>query len=339
MAAKGASLACISRVNNSYRDARNGCFVFDKLRKFTESPFAECLPLGLSNRRPESPQVFQGDSPLCLQGARDDIFRDDMIHMPLESSFFAGIFFKMALGVFGASLLELAFEAHCFFAYSVYGFTGEKHAVGSRGNIGNAEVNAKSAFWSKWRTIRDFNTDTKKKIIFVENKISLASDHAAMKLSICAVNDRNLEPSIHAQNTNSVQAESKNAGVIDEGRMSSEFETDGFIPAIALNNLADSANGKLSTQTKLLSNLKIAQFMEIDLAETSLFPGYIRNKITGIIKAFHCFNKRTLLVFSRKQFNFNRKFHGNMLTKIFQYVKEAALLPALKARVSAPEIL
>ena len=339
MTARGTHLAGILGINHENWNARECGFIFDKPPELAESPRTERLPLSPPNRRPESFQVFKDDCPLCLQGFGDNSFRDHVICMPFESPFFSGVFFKMPFRVLGSPLLKLAFKASRLFSRSIHCFARIKLAVGSGGDIGDAKVNPKSTFRSKRYAIRHLNADAKIKLIFIENKIGLAPDHAAMKLGIRAINNGDFESAINAQNAYSIQPKSKDARIINERRMFIKPMKRSLISPITFDDFANGTNGKLCAQAKLFSNFEIAKLVEIYLSEIMLLPGNIGNKITGFVKPLHRFYERALLFFGRNQFNFNRKFHANILAHIYQYVKEAALLPGLKTGVSAPEFL
>mgnify|MGYP005853995645 FL=1 len=340
MAAGGTGLTRISRIDKNYRDTLEPSLVFDKPFQLVKSPLAENLALGLSNRRPESFQVLQGDCPLCLQGQRDYSFRDDMIRMTFKSSFFAGVFFKMALGRLRAAALELALEFCRLLTNVIHFFARKKFAIGSGRDVGDSEIDAERSFWGKRSSVGNSHDASKIKVSPEINEISLSPDFGKIEFGIRTDDEGHPDPSFYRQDGNGCQAlKRQNPGVVLDGGQFSEPMKMLPFRLIGFGNFGDCANGHLSGKAESFPDDSIAQPMDSNLAEFSVFESHPGNIIASRINRFHCLQKNGLLIGRWKKLDFDRQVHALIIEHTNPYVKEAALLPGLKTGVSAPESL
>lgn len=257
-----ACLRCIGGFYYNDRNTSEGRLILNKLPQLSKGPLSKSLSFGPSNRWPEAHKVFQGDSPLAVFGLGDDSFAYRVIRNLFKTPVFTGKFFKMALGVFSCFFLKFLFEFRPMFSYLINMLARINLAIRSRGNIDHAEINAKRPLWSKRRAIRDFDTNTKKELVFMQDKVSLAPDHPAMKLGIATIDNGDFETAIHTQNADAVEPKSQNPRIIDQGGVLPESSGYTLIGTIGLDGLPNGTDSELSAESEFFPNLKIAKLQE-----------------------------------------------------------------------------
>lgn len=340
----GTGSACVFGVNEDNRDAGELGFVFDKAVQLPESPAAESLPVGPSDRLPgaDALQIFKDNGPLCAFGLRHDSLADLMIDVFSKAGLFLGDLFEMALGGFGSASLKRGFELSPSLSYAIDPFAGKSVPVGSRGNVHDALVYTQKTFGFKWSPIGKFYYNIKKKFAILKSKIRLSLYGLAFKAPVFAYDKGNFHPTVDRVNAcNGKPSERQKPLVINDGREFFEPMQSLFIKDISSGGFCDGTNNELGGKLgKLSPSAIVNKMVKLHLVEGSCFKCFLGNVIAGVIKNLHGFKQGLMLDFSGKKLNFNSQFHIYILGQSLAYIKDyfkggRQFLPALKDGVSA----
>ncbi len=316
IAACRAFSAGIAGINKNHWHSGDLRFVVDKGGQLSKSPFAELFPLRLSNRYPETLEVFKDDTSLGVLGDLNDPFGNGVIGGPLETPFSARQSFEVSFGRRGSAFLQSPFKFSSFHANLVNISTREAISIRGGSQVYDSKINPKASFGVERCAIGQFDTEGQKEFPFPKNQIGLSPDTPFFKVGIFAKNDGNFEPTIDAKDAYNIQAsERKDALIIDYGGMGFEYMRVAFLSSIGFGNFTDGPNRKLSRKTIDISDIPITEMMQTYLSKLLLLPGYFGNIVTGLVKNLHGFYQGGSLLFSWKQFNHGRDLHGRYGTK------------------------
>ena len=348
-AADRAGARSIARVNINNRDACYFSLVSYKTIQLEESPVTKSLSVCPSDLlpRPDALQIFKDNGSLSAFGFSNNLFTDTVISIFLKTRLFFGNLFEMSFGGFSPNFLKRLSELSISFSNGVYLFARKGIAITGSNYIHDAFIYAKNTFWVKWCSIGKLYNDIKEKFIILKGKVCLSFNGFAFKTSVLSYYKGDFQSAINGIDACDRDSFKRQKSlVIDNSRIFLEFVKSFLFCNLTIRDFSNSSNYKLRGQfRKLVSGFSINKMVELYLIKSFSLKGSLGNMVASIIKDFHSFFKRLMLLWNSKKFCLYSKLHvyslGHVLAFVKDYFKrrEWRFLPALKNGVSTPEIL
>jgi len=300
MAATGTHLACISGVNSYQFDASKKRFVFQLKPQIKKAPGMLNSPLAFSNSDPvaNALEVFDGNAASGAFSLFNNLFGDTVISVFLKSGFFTLAFLKQSFSRFSTFGLELSSETGISGSGVVKLTAREGLSVTCGGDFHDSQVYSQEVIRLALRWLWNFNTDVEVEHAIDIHKVGLSANALHVDGAVFAKDKRyvnSISQSFDIDNVGSFEL--PDSMVVDYGTVFSELMVFVFVYLIGFFNLAYGTDSHLRRQSKLLSDIIIAELMQSYLACYMLFGSHIRDVVTGGVEGFHSFDKLLLLFF------------------------------------------
>lgn len=328
---------CISWVNKSDWNSSEFCFIFDKTAKLVETPRVLSATLGLANRYPraDARQVFEGDPAFGVFSFRNQLLRDDVVHISGEAKLFSGTFLQQPFCRLCSFALKLGSKFYMSFSYSVDFVSAPRLPIRVYSYISNAEVNSKPLLSIiSWR-LRDVHSHGEVEGFVSDNEVALTSDSIELFGLVDAILDGDEHSAFHCQYRDSINSfPREDALVVDYCPIFSEGWLSFLVSFVGFSYFAYCSDGQLSRQTIFASDIVVDELLKFHLVSCSLFKRYMSYLVTSLVESIHCFKKSVRLLRRGQKFHKESLLH-NVIDNMFQYKRVILqFLPCLKTWAS-----
>src|SRR5882672_5874964 len=313
----------ITRINGNYRHSRNPRLVFHEGAKLSERPTRH--PGSLSLAKPCSItnafELFNGDSRLSVFCFLNEPLADDVVGVPAKASLFLSAGFQLApnvlrpiaalLSLRGGNLKDLA-AAVVMPACLLYAGAAECFARAHRRQVDYAKVHTQKISVRSWRIVGQINGYEQKPFaVLASDQIALAVLEMKPLGLVLAHHDRDDHPAFERQQRDAVNAlERHQPLVIWDARVFLESGAFGFVSAIGFADLGDAADGHLSRESEIFTQLAVVELLQFDLVGRLEAEGFAGEPIGGGVERCHCGGKFFGLLFVRQESSLQGQFHG-----------------------------
>jgi hypothetical protein len=306
MLARGTSSRGIARINNDHGNASYQAFVLNKGSEQGEAPFMQAATLSLSNGCPRSYalEIFKGNRSLGVFSLSYQLFGNAMINVSGEPSHPTRKLFQVAFSRRGTSALESGFQRIESVPSLVNLFPRMDLAIGINCEVLNTEIDTKNASWVVGGFFRDFDHRTEIEYPVLEEKVNLPSNPVESGLLILTKpNWYKLSP-LEGGDRDILQTfPRQNSFVVDDSTIGSKLWFDRLISLVCFHHLGYGPNRKLSRESKLLSDIIVNGFVDLDLVCLAHHKDGFSYVVTRLIEAIHGIKKHLVLIFRRVEFN------------------------------------
>lgn len=336
----GLGSICSSHEHKGY--ACKSSLVLDETSKLSECPGMLSTALSFSNRHSGSDafEVFDGNHSTSVFGFSNNFLGDAMIGMCMKSPFFSRNPLEMPFSTSSSSFLETRFNSGISFSCYIDLLSTNRNSIAVSGNIDNSQIYPKSSYCIEFGRLRDFNHNGKIEYSISKDKVSLPSDSIQSDLLILSNSDWNNLPSVIRQDRNGFKlSPGKDALVIDNSPIRSEFGFDSSIPLISFGDFSNRPDSQLCREFELVPHIIINNLLKLNLISSPHFKSNIGNVVARFVKLMHSLKKSVMLFFRGIEFNHKRLHHsidnGIQCLYNLRLGSGVRFLPVLKYRASA----
>lgn len=326
MPASIAPLAGVVGIDKDHRNADHLRFVGNKLAQLEKRPVAVPRPLicALDPRpRTDALEVFQSNRPVRAFGSLNNALRNYVVGIGLKPALFAGNLFQFAACRLRALALQSRPQSSIAGSVFLNLRTGVDVPTTVRSQIDNAEVNSQNAFNILFGWVGDVAGGKQVKLAFVKNKIAFALPKSKVSKLATTSRKRDVNATVHRPDRDRlpVRVPSQNAVVIREGSVRLERPFGLPVKFVGVCDFGNRPNNDLRRKSGLFPDGRVNKFVKVELTEGFIFPGYIADPVTGVIRSFERFFQRLILVVIRVELYFRRQFHRDSIAHKFFFVK------------------
>lgn len=324
VSASRTSPACVSRVNQGDRYARETSFVLQKQSDLRERPGRMPGALFTPNRCPGADvrQVFERDSSSGVFGACDELLADYMIGVAAETGFTSGESAQDFLGPFGAQVLEPLPVAMMSPSYFLDRFTAADIPVTVGGDVDDSKVNTKKVVDFNRRFVWQVNRGVEVETAPATDKIALPLDPVEAFPLVLAENQGNKLPSFERKQAHTIHTfEAHQPLIVGHRAVRLERRTFLAVAPKALDRFANGTNRHLRRETKTLTEFPIAEFMDGGGAESFSLESGTGGVSSGGVELLHRDGEQTALRRIREQLELQCEFHAPILGQKQSVVK------------------
>lgn len=284
----------ISGINENNGYTCKSRLIADKSRQFPKSPFTESFSLLFPNCYPDTLEILKGYASKGAFSRLNDIFGNGVVRMLFESSFPGGEFFEMPFGGFGSFLLEHLSEYVYPDPGGVYMGAAERLAIGGRGEIDNAEIDADERFDVFDVIFGDFDGLEQVEFAFLINQVGFAFDVGQILFVVAKEGD--FESAIDRPDGYGFAFVRKEAAIVGDAAERTESSLDFLIQPVGVGDLADASDQRLGAKARSLFKAVIDMMVKLEFVEGFIRPGGRRDFVAdpiaffeGIKQALHLF--------------------------------------------------
>lgn len=311
-------------VNQLNQDSSKPSFVGDKLTQLVESPGVVASPLAMVNRDPlpDTVKVLKGNQAMGVFSLRHQPLADYVIGISSKVGFSSGELFKMFLSRFGALALERRFKSISLFPDLVHLLSGIKLTIAVNGKVDNTKVNPQCPCGVIWSRLWGINSNCQIENSFTKDKVTLLDNPVDSGFLIFSNPDRHNLASLKGEDRNPIHPlEREDTVIVDHSRMRLKCMQCGLVPAVNLNDLADSPNCHLSRQPIVLSKIAVGKVVKLYLSSSVVLKGKTRKVVTSLVKALHGLKQSIILLTDRSKFNQKSLLHAFSIDPLGLYGK------------------
>ena len=315
----------IARVNLHKRDTSKATFVLKKALEFKERPARQVITLRFFNPYSfgDTFKVLNRDTQTIVFSGCNDGLTYNVVRVLSKAGLTTREFFKLAFGRPGTAFLQTLTQSAMFAAYplDLSATVGRAEAVSRQ--LGYAKVYAKIALNVSLGRFRHFADSEKVKLTAGIHKVRLTLlKLEPFKLTLTRRVKHFLatgkRPDRHAKG---VEFPLEDAVIIGNRAVRPKRPFRLFVTSwcyaiqlVGVGYLALNPNCHLRGKRKLLSNLKVGEFMQSELPKRLSVPSYLRSIITRFIRPFKRRQKCGVLFGRSQEFDLGNQLHNDILT-------------------------
>ena len=322
-----ASFRGVSGRNSNETDSCKSRFIFQKGSELIETPGVVLSSLRFPDFRSivNAGQVFYSNAFVLPYSHAHNLFCNSVIYVGGKSRFSAFKPFQKFSAAFCAFALNRFSNLKSFVSYFIKLFRTEKSSVRKSGYIGYSEIHADKFF-------NVFNIDFRNvyrlkqiELVFFVHQVCLTFD--IWKVFGIVAHERHSFSSCNSPDGNGRFFVGEYSGVISDA--SNEIENSFLFPVkfIGIGNFTDTAYNYLSRKIKSVFDKSVCDVVNFELIENVILPGYAGDIVAGFITLFESLKQQLCLFFRRKEFHFQRQFHGSIIVHMFEKVKKGEAIP------------
>ncbi len=308
MMADRAFLASMGRINKHYRHASNGRLVVYELPDLIEAPvmlFASLRPFNRASF-PYTLKIFKGDQRRSVFSLRNQLLRDAMVRVSVESSLFARKLLQMPLGTLCTTTLKVCLEVVYLGSNRLDLLSGEDFSRRIDSDVLDTKIDAKGIHRPDFLRFRNLDYNTEIENSFAKNQISLTSNPVKPCSMVIADQDGQLDSTIKGQQRDSIKSlPGHDSLIIDNCSIGIELWLDRLVSFVGFGCLRNCPNRHLSRDAKLFPDLMINNLLQLDFIGGMKFKSLLSDEVAGGIKLMHGL-KKSLILF-RRSFEFDLK--------------------------------
>jgi hypothetical protein len=183
-------------------------------------------------------------------------------------------------------------------------------AIGIRGDIDNAQIDAEPIMGIFRRRFRDIDNDRQIEHAIAIEKVSLPSQASQAGGLVATKDGLDKDSSSQCQDRDTIQCfPGEDALIVDNGAMLAKRRLYGPIPLIRFANLCDGSNGQLGGKSEVSSDLMIDELLKFDFVGGALSESHGGDGIARGIEAFHRVEEHPVLVRGWDELNHECQIH------------------------------
>lgn len=321
MATLVACTACVFWVNSDDWHTVQPSLVGHKLSQLRKCPATHLCPLVTPKPSPiaDVRQVFQRNPTCGVFGVHNERLRNAVIEVTTKARLLIANAIQGTTSVLSGT--PLIVSAHLPaerssgdkmpLPNSFDVFSGHMLAVASGNDFGYSHVNAYEIRHFDWGFIGQVDGAEQVELSVSVDEITLAFKPVESLPLVLPENDRDDLPTFQGQQTHPIHAlEAHQPFIVSHCPVRFEHRTAILVAREAFHSLADSANGHLARQAKLLTQFSVTAAVNGGLREYSGIKPYPGGMRSCGIKLPHRGQQQLALIGIRKNLNLQRQLHG-----------------------------
>lgn len=303
----------IARVNRAELHASELRLVGDKRPQLVEGPTQPCRPLRLANSCPvvDTREVFNSNSTTGAFSLDDKVFANFMVGVAGETCFLSRQFLQSTFRRLSTYTLKFRAEAAVSMADVVHRFGRVNLPVTVSANVNDAHVHAEeTGHVSRLHVLNVTRGEQVERTVSV-HKVGLTLLRLKEFALSFSARERHLQPARCSPDRDDGLGEvpREYAGVIGDGPEGFERPLRVPVKFVSVCNLLNGLYSHLCSKVKSCLQFIVAEFLEVELPELTVCPGYVGYVITGCVGGFERMLQSLRLFIRGNEFNLCGKFH------------------------------
>ena len=335
MSAVVALLARVSGVDQDHGDTGQRCLVGDKLPQLGKAPVGVSWPLLASglNPLPDACQVFQADSGSGALRRVHETFRNGVVRVGLKPFLLARQQAQLSACRSGVVLLKTLAPPGKALPCMLNIRTAVDRPIRINRKIDYAEVYTKDTLNPDRFWLKDITDHGKVEDASNIHQIDFAFAVRQQGALSCATLIGNRQPTLGTpQRDLGVRAESEDAVIVGLGSIALETPPFILIKLVGISHLPNAPYYHLRGKQELLATGVVGQRMQRELPKRLRVPCLASQPRTRTIRRCQRLKQRSVLGWSRHQFEVRHKFHVSSIDELMLRIKQE--LPLRRGNLS-----
>ena len=281
------SIGCIN-INNPYTGKVG--FVSDKVPELVETPRVVSASLRLLNGcpLPDASQIFNSNHGFGVFCLSDNLLRDTVVNVPVESTFTFSDLLQMAFRRLRSDTLKCRSDRSSPFTNVINLLTGKYFSSAISSNVDNTKINTKNILRDNHRVGRSINHDGDKELPVSVDKISLTTNLFVVNRTVFTDLYREFQSAVQGCYRDTIQPfPRKVALVINDSTFRFESGLDTPIPLVYFSNLRNHTDCHLCRKVVSFLNGVIHFLLQLDFIGGVRMKSNFSNLVTSSVKLMH----------------------------------------------------
>ncbi len=283
-------LRSISRVNINEPYTGKVGFVFNKIPELVETPRVVSASLRLSNGcpLPDTSQIFNGNQGFGVFCLSDNLLRDTVVNVPVESSLTFPDLLQMAFRRLRSDPLKCRSDRSSPFTNVINLLAREYFSGAIGGNVDNTKINTKNILRDDHRVRRSINNNGDKELPVSVDKVSLTTNLFVVKGSVFTNFYREFQSAIQGCYRDTIKSFPRKVSlVIHDSTFGFESGLDAPVPLVYFSNLRNHTDCHLCRKVVSLLYGVIHFLLQLDFIGGVRMKSNFSNLVTSSVKLMH----------------------------------------------------
>ena len=324
--ALGTSPGCVARINEPNRDTSSFGFIQDKFLQLPKRPTMQTAALLFTSpySTADAFEILKGNPAFGVFGSTNYLFRNLVVHVSREPSFFSPSTTNQTFGGLCAFLLEFSPQASVTGPATVHSRSSEPLAVRRFSYRDNTHVDANPSNRHALFLIRHVNRRKKEPFFVSVDQVCFSALKGKQFPVMVPAYEGNLLATVKRPNTREafVHVPRQDAQIVRDRTVLAKFPLNLLINLVSVSNLGIQPDDNLGRQRKLIANNSVERLVHSVLTELLCFPSQFAQTITRRISHLKRTQQGIRLLWRWLQFYLSGQLDANNFIQVWKYTQQ-----------------